>query len=315
MNYKRAPQKFVCLGMDLNRPPDLLSPGKYPYLKNVHSYQEGRLETRGPVNSINTAANISAPDTLMLSSFRMNDYVLNNFKRFLKIGTSLYYGDTSFTLLDTGYSPLPFSPVAYRPDQSSRVWAYLGDPFKMRKANTSGTNYQVGVAPPTKIPLADLGVPLYFAPGAFDSAASWGNGGSAGAVTLVARLTGVTIDAILYDSGTSGWCSIAPTGGNFADITTGMRIIINSAEACTVEEIHKIFDTGSNSISNIIYDSGTSGLCTIQPLQALSGIRRNSMIRIKATEYVRVISVTAAQNGISSFRCVTSGTFAAGDAL
>src|SRR5882672_2740099 len=39
------------------------------------------------------------------------------------------------------------------------------------------------------------------------------------------------------------------------------------------------------------------------------------MIRIKATEYVRVISVTAAQNGISSFRCVTSGTFAAGDAL
>lgn len=299
--------------MNLNRPADLLPPGKYPYLKNVHSYQEGRLETRGPVATLSVTP--SAPDTEIKSSFRMNDYVISNFRRFMKIGSSLYYGDTSATLLDTGYSPLPFSPVAYRPDQSARVWAYLGDPTKMRKANTSGDNYQIGVAPPISIPTAALGVPLYTAPSIFDSAASWTVGGDAGAVSLVARLTGVTIDAILYDTGSTGWCCIAPTGGNFQDITKGMRLIINSAEACTVEESFKIFDTGSNTIAQILYDSGSTGLCTIQPTAALSGIRRNAMIKLGGSEYVRVISVTNAQSGISSFRCSTVGTFAAGAAL
>ena len=245
----------------------------------------------------------------------MNDYVLSNFTRFLKIGSSLYYGDTTMTHLDDGYSPLPFSPVAYRPDQSARVWAYLGDPFKMRKANTSGDNFQIGVAPPVTIPTAELGVPLYSAPTVFDSATSWTNGGDAGAVSLTARLTGVSIGAILYDTGTSGWCCIAPTGGNFQDITVGMRLVINSAESCTVEESFKIFDTGSNTIAQILYDSGTSGLCTIQPTAALTGIRRNAMIQLGGSEYVRVISVTNAQNGISSFRCSTVGTFAATNAL
>jgi len=313
MDYKRAPQKMVCLGMDLNRPADLLPPGKYPYLKNVHSYQEGRLETRGPVATLTTAA--SSPDTEIKSSFRMNDYVLSNFKRFMKIGSDLYYGDTTMTHLTSGFSSLPFSPVAYRPDQSARVWAYLGDPTKMRKANTSGDSYQIGVAPPVVIPTAALGTPLYTAPTIFDAATSWTNGGDAGAVSLTARLTSVTIGAILYDTGTSGWCCIAPTGGNYQDITVGMRLVINSAEACTVEESFKIFDTGSNTIAQILYDSGTSGLCTIQPTAALTGIRRNAMILLGGTEYVRVISVTNAQNGISSFRCSTVATFAAGNAL
>jgi len=313
MIYKRAPQKMVCLGMDLNRPSDLQSPGKYPYLKNVHSYQEGRLETRGPVQTVNVVATL--PSKEIVSSFRLNDYIFNNFKRFLKVNTSLYYGDTVFTLLNSGYSEFPFCSVAYRPDQSSRVWAYHGDLSKMQKTNTSGESFTIGVAPPTTMPTADLGVPLYYAPPAFDAAASWGIGGDAGAVTLAARLTGVTIGAIKYDTGTTGWCSIAPTGGNFADITVGMRLIINSAETTTVEEVHKIYNTGTNTISQILYDVGTSGLCTIQPLQALTGIRRNSMILLGGSEYVRVLSVTNAASGISSFRCSTTATFAATNAL
>lgn len=313
MEYKRAPQKMISLGMDLNRPADLLPPGKYPFLRNVHSYQEGRLETRGPVSALTTVA--STPDLEIKSSFRLNDYVLSNFKRFLKIGSDLYYGDTTMTHLSSGYSPLPFSPVAYRPDQSARVWAYLGDPTKMRKANTSGLDYQIGVAPPITIPTAALGTPLYTAPTIFDAATSWTVGGDAGAVSLQARLASVTIGAILYDSGTTGWCCIAPTGGNYQDITVGMRLIIAAAEACTVEESFKIFDTGSNTIAQILYDVGTSGLCTIQPTAALTGIRRNAMIKLGGTENVRVISVTNAQNGISSFRCSTVGTFAATNAL
>ncbi len=312
MNYKRAPQKFLCLGMDLNRPPDLLPPGKYPYLKNVHSYQEGRLETRGPLATLNSVA--TTPDIEITSSFFMNDYVTNLFKRFLKVGTSLYYGDTSFSLLDTGYSSLPFSPVAYRPDQSARVWGYLGDPTKMRKVNTDGTNYIVGVIPPTNIPSAALGAPLYVAPASFDAATSWTNHDSAGAVSLVSRLTGVTIDKILYDVGSTGWACVSPAGGNFQDITAGMRLIFAAAETATVEDMHRPYTATGNTIAQIIYDSGSSGLCTIQPTLAMTGVDRNTLLLL-GTDLVRVISITLAADGTFSFRCSVAATHAAGDAI
>lgn len=315
MNYKRAPQKFLSLGMDLNRPPDLLPPGKYPYLKNVHSYQEGRLETRGPVATLNSAA--TTPDIEITSSFFMNDYVVSKFKRFLKIGTSLYYGDTSFALVNSGYSSLPFSPVAYRPDQSARVWGYLGDPTKMQKVNTDGTAYSIGVVPPVVIPTAALGVPLYVAPAIFDAATSWVNTYHIGSISLTARLTSVVIDKILYDTGTTGWACVAPTGGNYQDITAGMRLIFDAAgtpDTATVEDIHKPYTAAANTIAQILYDSGSTGLCTIQPTLAMTGVDRNTMV-ILGSEVVRVLSITLAADGTFSFRCSTASTYAATAAI
>ena len=311
MNYKRAPQKFVCLGLDLNRPPDLLAPGKYPFLKNVHSYQEGRLETRGPVAPLNSIA--TTPDIEIVSSFFMNDYVTNSFKRFLKVGASLYYGDTSFIFLEAGFSTLPFAPVAYRPDQSARVWGYLADAAKMRKVNTDGTNYLMGVIPPSTIPTAALGIPLYVAPGSFDAATSWTAHDSAGSVSLVARLTSVVIDKILYDTGSTGWACVSATGGNFQDITAGMRLIFASTETATVEDLHRPYTAAANTIAQIIYDSGTSGLCTVQPTLAMTGVNRNTMLLL-GSDLVRVISITMANDGTFSFRCSVA-THAAGDAI
>lgn len=327
MQYKRAAQKFVSKGMDLNRPPDLMDAGKYPVLKNVRSYQEGRMETRGPLASVNVVP--TTPDLNIVSSFRLNDYVVNNFQRFLKVGSNLYFGDTAYTQIDTGYSGLPFSPVAYRPDQSARVWGYLGDPGKMRKVNTSGENFQIGVVPPNLIPTAELGIPLYYAVDqtdgdGFNNPANWyvppqvGNPLSntcvSSAVSLLQRLTSVTIGSILYDSGSTGWACIAPTGGNFEDITAGMRLILNSTETVTVEDIHKPYNAASNAVQQIIYDVGTTGLCTVQPTLAVTNLDRNTMILIGG-EKIRIISVTAATNGINSFRCITTGAHAAGDAI
>ncbi len=316
MQYKRAPLKFLTTGIDLNHPVDLMPMGKFPYLKNVQAYQDGRLETRAPL----TAINGSAPsDKQIVSSFRLNDYVLAQFTRFLKIGTHLYFGSTSFSSIDSGYiADLPLSTVAWRPDKAPQVWAYMADSLRMRKAKIDGTNYQIGVVPPTIIPVAELKLPLYVAPSAFDAATSWTVGGAAAAVSLQARLTGVTVGAIKYNSGSTGWAAVAPSGGNLGDITPGMRIIFDAAgtpETAVVEEVHKVFNSGSNTVAQIIYDVGTTGLCTIQPTQPLSGIARNALIQLNAAEYVRVISVTNGVGGLSSFRCITVGTIAATNAI
>lgn len=317
MQYKRSPLKFVCGGIDLNHPVDLMPPGKYPYLKNVQAYQDGRIETRAPITKINSSA---TTDHTILGSFRMNDYVVSQFTRFLKISTKIYFGSTSFSVADaSGWNPdIPFCAVAWRPDKSPEVWAYLADNFRMRKFKIDGTNYAVGVVPPTIIPTAEIGVPLYGVESSFTSATNWHNQGDAGAVSLVARLTSVTVGAIKYTTGTTGWAAVAPAGGNLGDITAGMRIIFDAAgspETAVVEEVHKVFDSGSNTVNTIIYDVGTTGLCTIMPTQSLAGIKRNALIRLNATEYVRVISVTNAPGGLSSFRCITVGTIAAGNAI
>lgn len=314
MQYKRQPLKFVCGGVDLNHPVDLMPPGKFPFLKNVQAYQDGRIETRAPITKVNSVA---TTDTSIMDSFRLNDYVIGQFTRFLKAGVKIYVGTTSFAVADaSGWSAsVPFSAVAWRPDKSPEVWAYLADILRMRKFKIDGTNYAVGVVPPTIIPTAELGVPLYGIEHSFESATNWHHQGDAGAVSLVARLTSVTVGAILYTTGTTGWAAVAPAGGNLGDITAGMRIIFDAAgapETAVVEEVHKVFDSGSNTVNQIIYDVGTSGLCTIMASQPLAGIKRNAMLQLNGAEYVRVLSVTNATGGLSSFRCITVATISAG---
>lgn len=316
-DYKRASQKFVCAGLDLNHPVDLLPIGKYPYMKNIRSYRDGIVEGRQGLTKINTTA--TTPDKDIHSYARLNDYVTGNFARFLGIGTALYFGTNSFTQIDTGYSGVPLSIIPYRPSQSPRVWAYIGDFTRMRKANTDGTNREMGIAPPTVMPVTELTDPGYGSSATFESTSGWTNQGTAGAISVSARLTGVTIGDILYINGTTGWAAVAPTGGNTGDILAGMELQMNfgggNYEQAIVEEVHKIYTLAGNTIAAITYDSGSTGLCTIQPATPLSGMRRNAMLKLGGSENIRIISVTNGPGGLSSFRCSTVGTFAAGASI
>lgn len=316
--FKREPQSFVSKGLDLNAPIDSMRDGKYPILRNVRSYQNRSLQGRVGVKKVNTSA---IADQNIHSFKRVNDYFdVDSFSRYLGAQTKLYQGTTSFAQIDTGYSGDPLSFVPYRPESSIRVQTYIANFDRMRKADSNGTVDQIGIFPPITPPSMELLQPLYAAPSSFNTAAGWGNGTPAGAVTLGARLTGVTIGSILYISGTTGWAAIQPSGGNVQDIQPGMRIIINSgggtSERTTVEEVHKVYDSGTNTIAAIIYDSGTTGLCTIQPTQALTGIRRNALLVLGGlAERIRVISVTDGPNGISSFRCSTVNNHVATDSI
>lgn len=325
MEFKRTPQKFLFQGLDLNHPVDLMPPGKVPFVKNIRSYQEGIIQPRLGVVQQNTP--VSGQITTLA---RMNDYIFNEFLRFMGSSSGTLYvdqnGSNSFAFSDTGWSGNPISVVPYRPVQSARVWAYLSDKNKLRKINTDLTEYGVGVAPPNVIPVAELSAPAYYAPSVFDAGAgNWGstaNGATASVPTLGARLTGVTIANILYISGTSGWACVAPTGGNSDSLAAGMRIILNAsggnAETVTVEQLLQVYVPagGGYTISGIIYDSGNTGLCTVQPSQQLNGLDRNTLIELNG-EFVRVISVTSATTGVpnASFRCITTGTHSAGETI
>jgi hypothetical protein len=102
-----------------------------------------------------------------------------------------------------------------------------------------------------------------------------------------------------------------------------MRMSLNEGggnqEYATVEEVHVTYDASpggnTNTIGQIIYDAGTTGLCTIQPQYPIAGLARNASLILNSSEHVRIISVTNGANGISSFRCKTTGTFTAGQSI
>ena len=337
MNWTRTPQRFVSKGLDLNHPVDLMPEGKFPYLNNIRSFQEGRLEVRPGLAKVNSTP---LADPNIHSIFRMNDYVAADFVRFLGAGTKLYSGQSTFSLIDSGYSGNPLSICPFIPAKSVSDWAYIADSSRLRKANSSGTNYSMGITPPIVIPTAELLAPANVVPTGSDATSpfnvtgTWANFGNAQSVIFNpsghdgfngGRLIGVSIGTIHYISGSTGWANIATSGGNWNDIVAGARILIGTGgsgtstptgnkEYAVVEEVHKIYPASGVTIGQIIYDSGTTGLCTIEPSVAMAGVVRNSMLEL-ASEFVRIISVTNGANGISSFRCSTSGTHSPGDAI
>ena len=142
-----------------------------------------------------------------------------------------------------------------------------------------------------------------------DSATGWGNALSATPIVFnTVRLGNMTIGAILYDTGTTGWATITPLNGDLSLMVARMRVILNGSETVTLEDFHKPYVvSGTNTITTVVYDTGSTGLCTIQPSTSLVNLDRNSMITIGSTNY-RVLSVTEAQDGTYSFRLNSGST-------
>lgn len=315
LNFQRSPQKFLCHGVDLNHPTNLLPPGKFPFLQNVRAYQDGRVESRAGASKINGP---QLADLSIHTISRVNDYLNSIFTRYLGASLNLYSAPTStnvFTLIDSGFSGSPLSIVPYKPDQSSVVWTYISDANKMRKYRSDGTVYNIGVAPPNIPPGVELGPPIYqYASNYFDSNASWTLHGSASSSATGARLSGTTISSILYLTGTTGWALLIPSGTNANQLTPGMRLA-NGVEAIVVEEVNFVAPALSAvTVAQIQYDSGSVGFATIVPSQNLSGLRRNCGLIINGI-LVRIISITNTPDGSTSFRVNTAATFSAGQTI
>lgn len=154
--------RFQMGGMNTVLPPDLLPPGKSPYLQNVRSYLQGRIKGRATqtsaVNTISGAVN---------SLRRLNDTTPAG----PASGYALISGSQSGFLycnnagLVTGLSGNPLALIPFRPNSSPQPWMYVGDSSQsthivnpsfdatgMLKVRSDGLTYKMGVKEPQDSP-------------------------------------------------------------------------------------------------------------------------------------------------------------------
>lgn len=323
----RKPSKFNCMGVDLAHPVDMMPDGYYPFVRNCRSVVAGTVEVRPGYVAVGAQINSGAP---LHTIRRVNNLIPGGTPNqlFLGTGTALYAGayNGPFSSIATGFSGNPLSSVVFRPDQSPESWIYIADQNKMVKANCEQTVRNVGIAPPAVAPTPDIasigGLNGVTNNGIVDDGNSntgWGGTGTASAPAVNTRVPASTIVSdILYDTGSNGWCSMSPQNsiGSYEFLQSGCRLIITGsggAETVTVQEVHG--EIPQTTIAAIIYDSGSSGLCSISLGIQTPTLARNSLILLSSTSIVRVLSVTVGPDGLYSFRCNDPHTHVAGDAV
>lgn len=353
-DYTRNLRRFFYTGISL-QPQDALGDGKAAFSQNIRSYMNGTVTVRNGL-ALRTETPLGAS---IDSIFRLNDTtpyadIGSPYRRFVTSGTELYGGSpvaapSAYNLVDAGpYSGDPVTAVVAAPYQSPRPFLYIGDSVRSRKVNTSFNDMSVGLAPPLAAPTATLAAPEVTYLNSV-GVANWVGYGPettpSGAVPTIDRLNTV-VTHLLYDSGSDGMASVALA--DMTKVTVGATIDINSAspETVIVQSVHP--PVSPTTIGSILYDVGTTGLCTIQPDGGFSvgqieqplpeQIRRryedlnlptpipttvtrtvdfpvNSLVLLGGVEVVRILSVAIGQDGTLSFRCFTNNTFASTDAI
>lgn len=310
--YLRKQNRFNFLGLNLTRAIDNLPEGKYPIAKNIRSYQQGIIQSRPGETAFNSTA---SGNNLVHSIKRLNDDIptaSQTYAIFAGVGTSIYSDTSSHNSLTSrasGFSGLPISLVPFRPSNSPEPYLYVMDSFKAGKFKVDGSFSNLGISAPTSAPTVVLGtVPFnVFASLSTGVANGWAVGGTTGVAVVNQSRTNTTITRILFDSGTTGWCSIQPA--SFQEINVGSRLSYNGALQALVEFVFKPAHT--TSILAIAYDSGTTGLCSIV-LTATSkeGLIKDACLVLNAgtgnEEMVRIIDVIEGLNNSLSIRTSTS---------
>src|ERR1700756_2634455 len=129
-NYQRERngRRFVLAGgMNLVKPPDLLTEGEYCYLQNVRRQLNGRISGR-PVSGASLFTVSGTPNSIV----RMNDSSPNGplagFVRLVgthrMVASGLWLNGTEVA---AGFSGNPLAILPFGPDQSVKPWAYVGD--------------------------------------------------------------------------------------------------------------------------------------------------------------------------------------------
>lgn len=309
---KKESIKFLCDGFVLSVANDLPVKGKMNLLQNTRIYTEGILESRPFLDSYLT---LTGEPALVPHSIKA---ILNKanttFNRIAGAGTKLFTGNgVALAQKSTGFSGKPLSIVDFRPEQSVESYAYIADENKFVKISVSDTLSDVGITSPPKPVVWKIGAPNRKVVDKIDtgSGAAWNNiTGTAGAPTEINRVN-TTITKYLADGTLPNFASIVPASFT-PDIQKDAIVTLNASEDVIVEQVlPAALNTGVATITKIVYDSGSTGACTIVLSVSSPLIVRDSILLLGGTEYVRVTDVTRDGNNIPSIRTSTVGTFAA----
>lgn len=323
-DYSKKPQVLTRRGMNITLPGDRLTQEWFQYLQNVRSYLIGEWRQRPGMGSL-----YSTPDAGSVYFLgRINNNQNSTFRRL--IGTSngnVYVDDPTHSFLnpaasDTGYSGKRYSSIISRPDRSPNPFLFLASDVRNGKFSTTGVRSEWGISAPTSAPIVEPQGVNYRSIADLTSTAGWSlSGGS----SLVSNTTSENILGVLYDFGSTGMASIAlsssaPLTGPMATAILRFTNSLAQVEDCMVMEqippISPILGFTGATIADISYDSGSTGLCTIQFTGLGSGLKRNAMLLLDnggpTFEFIRVLSVTTSIDGIPSIRCSTINTHTVG---
>jgi hypothetical protein len=327
VKYQEDSNRFTSTGLGLNTPIDMMPPGKFPFLQNLRSTPFGELVCRPGAYGLCIVVSAQTPTHSIrhLADPRnaADAYIVGTGTHVAVVPTPTLIHTNPSTDTDSGYSGDPLALVPYRPESSPDPWMYIADRLRMRKIRRDGALHTIGLPAPANAPTVALGIPRYKVVSDFTTTAVWANTGDAGAPSLLSagpgyRTTG-TITQILYDTGTTGWCLMSLS--SMVGVGVGERLDVNAGaggteETVVAQEVHPV--SGATTIGSIIYDSGTSGLCSIVLSTALIQAEVNSMIRdttVAGTENARVLAVVLGPDGSTSLRVSTVGTWVAADAV
>jgi hypothetical protein len=312
VQHKFDSQKMICTGMVLSLANDLRPPGKFNFLQNIRILTEGVLQSRPRIAE---SIALSPASTQIPHSIKtINDKVTDTLNRIVGADARIYTGSGSVvTEKVTGFSGDPLSIVDFRPEESIEAYAYIADRLKMCKISVSNVASDIGINAATKAATFSIVKPARKIIDNITTAGvgNWNNlTGSAGVPAAETRIN-TTILAILYDGAAPNFASIVPTAFP-PTLQQGCIVTLNGADEAVVEEIlPSTLLAGVATITAISYDTGTTGLCTIVLSVPDVSIKRNSILLLGGTEYVKVEEVTRDINSIPSVRVRTVGTFAA----
>lgn len=311
--YVARPNKFLLRGMNVVNPSNMLGMEWAQLIRNLRSYRVGEIRQR-PGLALVADVDAGAVSPLLFEQ-RINDFTTSTFRRFVGTAEGKVYvdnaGHTAFSLADSGFSSAPMSGLIAATQRSPLPYSFIANDARQSKFNTTGSRTEWGLTAPLVPPVAELSTPAYNTVNTCNS--SGGFASSGGAVTNPNRFAAVAMAARLYDTGTSGWLNIVPASmdENFQE---GSFITFSGGpETTIIETVYPAI--ASTTVQGIAYDSGSTGLCTIQLSTPTVGLQRNSILYLNSTEYVRVISVTMGLDGIPSLRCSTVGTIAIGNTV
>lgn len=313
--YQHDSQKSICTGLVLNLAEDLRPQGKFRFLQNVRIVVEGEFRSRPRIVSL---LSLNPPLAKVPHSIKtIVNKITGQINHIVGVDTEVYTGNGNpLNQKVSGFSGNPLSIISFRPEEATETYAYIADSLKMCKVSVSDTVSDIGINAPTKALSFNITKPFRKIIDNIKSSdvADWNNlTGSAGTPVVEDRIDD-TIDAILYDGIAPCFASIVteipPT------LQTGAIVIVDSTDELIIEEIIPAsLLSGVATISSINYDSGATGLCTIVLSTSDVSLRRNSILLLNGTEYVRVLEVTRNINNFPSIRVSTVGTFANGNTV
>lgn len=317
--YKKLDNRLGLNGLSVSRRRDLIDSQKLSYARNIRIYSSGEIRPR---RGLGTKLGSSPTASTSLHTLRrFNDPTTAAYKFILGAADKLYLMSEagSPTELVTGLSQKKVQCVFSRPARSAKVWSYLTDQTGMYKLSFDGSFQNWSIRPLNSPITATVGSTAHKVIDSCESSTGWSADGVIGTLSgPTSRLSftiGNTPTAIIYDSGTTGWCFLVPSAMD-SNYQSGALLTYNpgggTEEQAYIESVSEAI--ASTTIASITYDSGSTGLCTVQLTNTTANIQINGVIKLTtsgSSEYCRIIEVVDSPVHTPTIRVKTTLTHAA----